>query len=444
MPLRRISRLALGLPSRVVRFAARQLVRWTPRELPILALIGSLFFAAALFDPYSTERPYSGEPSDRVPPGHLTLQGRLGYAILLRAGYGDVELAGPGVDVDSAAGKTGEVQATFHERAHSDLHCLGRPSSILATDHKKVSVRYLAMAMLAAEKYNRSSFTVWAEGQFARLALQIRGRLPDFSLGVAQVRSSTARAVLRDELGAFEMPDRDVLELLLNDCQNVRLAAKYVQSLARGFADSSDAERTVLRTVMAYNGSVTPTVQGLLYADAVRGAYDLLRGNGEEDFGQSVGGEAAPPTRRLCVTFSIGSDSGDNGIKDQKETSEEADSAKADSAKAPPESRRSADVRIVLWQRDPGPASYRSRLFAQRRKWLERELVAAGYSPDRIRAEEAPRTAPVPDVCEGSQLLESQAIITVPEEPRADAEPTSQPRRPSVTRRPRQQAPVRD
>src|SRR5882724_1148092 len=67
-------------------------MRAVKRELLSFALIGLLFFLATGFDAFNTEQNYVGENPDQVEPGRLTLDDRIGFAIILNAGYATVEL----------------------------------------------------------------------------------------------------------------------------------------------------------------------------------------------------------------------------------------------------------------------------------------------------------------------------------------------------------------
>jgi hypothetical protein len=386
------------------------------RDIPVFLLIGALFIATGLFDPYSTERPYTGENPDDVPPGHLTLEERLGYAILQRAGYGETKLVGPGAESDSSETTTGEVTVGFAETSHADLACLGDIPAKKAADGGIVSVRNLAVAVLAAERYNRSGLTSWAESRYADVVSRVSGRIPDVSLGVAQIRPATARRALYRELGQFELPDRDLLQLLLNDCQNARLAGAYLGGLVDSIAPTLDADETVERAAMAYNGAVTgKSPHAVTYVQAVKGAYGILQRSSEsgENADPETGAPASPPAvERLCASFSVGAGAGRGPLL--ASAGEGGEGGEADSAGASAATRhRAARVTGFVRQYDPGPASYLEALFERRRAWLEHELTAAGYSRERVQIRAGLPGEPVPEECR-SGGRSSIAVIEVP------------------------------
>lgn len=166
------------------------LSRSTGREGWVYLSLAVLFVATALFEPYNTEKPYSHEIPGQVTRDHLNLRERLGYAILLRAGYMKVTLkSSEQEDSEEAKPVIGDayLDPVFKEE-QPDLECLAETLTVRLPDGDRLNIRNLSVAILAAEKYNRSSSQRKLEDWLAALSLQFWGKLPDYSLGIGQVR----------------------------------------------------------------------------------------------------------------------------------------------------------------------------------------------------------------------------------------------------------------
>lgn len=342
----------------------------------MLAGAGTLFVAAALIQPYNTERPYLHEQSRRVRRDHLSLAERLGYATLLRGGYGTVHMATAmeGAPVTDSIAPDKDVVLRFETNdEHPDWRCIANPPPVLVGDKRQVRTPELTVALVAAERYNRDALQRRLERWAARMSQRMRDRLPDYSLGVAQIRPSTARRLLTAELDGFAVPDSELLELLVDDCINVRLASQYVHTLAQSLApDAPSPDSLVYRTALMYNGAdATPTINGLRYADAVWGAYQLLtRVGGDEESAASGEGEDVMTS---CIYFPVGS-----------VTTAEDSLTLLDLQEYEDANLGSARVQVRLVMEESGPPSYLSRLEARRQEWIEGQLARLGMRRDSI------------------------------------------------------------
>ena len=377
------------MPSRrILRLAWAQAVRQTRRELRLFGLLALGFIAVATVDPYRTVRPNRGEAA-------LTLRERLGYAVLLRAGYVTARYQSLTTVVDAPAGSTrthsgggpdpDPSQILVEEQSHPDLACLVRFPALHLAGGATVDSRYLAEAIVASERYNRPPITRRFEIWIARMRLAVGGTLPDYSIGVAQVRPSRARALLDEELGSPPVSDNELLELLRNDCQNVRLAARYVDGIARRYQGLATAEDVAARTALIYSGGLSPSVHGLRYIDAVAGAYTLLVASGNGG-AADLEGESPPSasdsgvTSRGCFIFGIGSPV----VTDSTLFHDVGPTDSSLTRKRPALAPGDAQVVVYLWQSDPGPPSYVERLARRRRQDLLATLVRRGYRPQHI------------------------------------------------------------
>lgn len=93
----------------------------------------------------------------------------------------------------------------------------------------------IALAIVAAEKFNRNSLHQFAERTYAKLYGMIFGRLPDLSFGPAQVRISLLRRIAAqhpdwsDEIASWaSKPDNQLLDLLERECDALKVATVFV------------------------------------------------------------------------------------------------------------------------------------------------------------------------------------------------------------------------
>jgi hypothetical protein len=253
------------------------------KELAFLLIGGALFLAATGFDGYNTEQQMNSEDSATVERDHLDLSERLGYAILTKAGYGTVELP-PEDEL-----KMAPVMHLVWHSDHPDFRCID-PAVKGGTGNREAIDPFLLLAsIVAAEKYNRSAFVRNSEELIARSMLSLSGSVPDFSLGVSQIRPSIIRASVDQAVGDVGLSDREVLDLALSNCTNVVAADRYVRGLIATLDPATPKYQIVAEVSRRYVGAAGDGENGEMYQTAVGGAYRLLEtalygyGSGEDD-----------------------------------------------------------------------------------------------------------------------------------------------------------------
>ena len=351
------------------------------KELPFLILTGLLFLASTAFDGYNTEQQTAYEDPDSVERDHLSLEQRLGYAILTNAGYATVELP-PEEELKT----TGTLTFTPHPE-HPDFRCIDETTRMAEDEMDKVNAFQLLVSILAAEKYNRPAFIRASEALLARAAYSTTGRTPDFSLGLAQIRPSIVQAELTEELGELDLSGGALLDYALNDCTNVVAADHHVQALLKKVDPALPVEQAVAAVARAYNGASASGEDGRMYEMSVVGAYDLLTGRGNAEGEEMV---AQPPGFVACALFSVGSPVGRSDGAENDESSWPSPELKDKLAAA-------TQIIVSFVDREPGPAQYRDRVATLRSDWVVQHLVAAGVSASVIQLEFAEES-----VCSGT------------------------------------------
>ncbi len=158
------------------------------------------------------------------------LRNRAAINILLRSGYlhsaKETEEGAFLVEVDAAV---------------TDCAQRGRPGSETDTGEAALPYREWAIAVVAAEKFNRTTLHRSLEWTIANIYLRITGRLPDISLGPAQIRGSTVRRYANSPVLAAlrvgSLSDVQLRDALADECQSLLLA----NGVLRAIADESKA-----------------------------------------------------------------------------------------------------------------------------------------------------------------------------------------------------------
>lgn len=165
--------------------------------------------------------------------------------ILLRSGF---------IDMASVSRKGGDERTVSYSMHISEAveRCTLIPHPEATGDPPEISTspltraetqdyetaRRLAVAVVAVEKKYRTAPQRWLELRVAQLGLTLFGRLPDFSLGLAQLRPSTVRALPKGSPGEpndeVRRDDRAMLAALSNDCHALGFAAAVLCSYLRG------------------------------------------------------------------------------------------------------------------------------------------------------------------------------------------------------------------
>jgi hypothetical protein len=256
----------------------------------LFAIAAAMTVGYLSIEPFNPEQPAAGEDPQQASSSQLTVNQRLGYATLLSSGYAAV---GPGEVVveDTPSGDTQRVVTPppYPVRLTSDavLKCIPH----LRVD-ARVSFERLVVAILAAESFNRGEVYRSLEFAFARTWRLFSGEVPDLTFGIAQVRFSKAKEILQS-LISRSLPDREVLSILEEPCDNVAIASRYIQEILSQVPASASPKDTVLTVANKYVGAGPDSKAAYFYLAAVTGAYELL------------GGEASDPVQRgrFCVAF---------------------------------------------------------------------------------------------------------------------------------------------
>jgi hypothetical protein len=180
------------------------------------------------------------ETNGRVPetavPGRIELvQERVGMNIFIRSGY----LTGARIT------DTEDYQLFLHpapsacaalnaeERENDEAQSsrdLAEGENDEAQSSRDTATR-LAISAVAVEKFHRNVLHRWMEWAYARAFSALFGRLPDLSLGPAQIRVSTVRKIAA-EVGQASGPyamlrtsDAELPQILSDECKSLKLAA---------------------------------------------------------------------------------------------------------------------------------------------------------------------------------------------------------------------------
>lgn len=131
----------------------------------------------------------------------------------------------------------GNIRNSIAKRAGFDQHLSCLPNRAA----EDPDLRRITLALVALENYARPKGARWLEFKIARSIGALSGRTPDLSLGVAQLRVSTAR----DIMGPPRLDDVEILSLLEDDCESVKIAFRYVERLAIKHASFCEPKRVI-------------------------------------------------------------------------------------------------------------------------------------------------------------------------------------------------------
>jgi hypothetical protein len=134
-----------------------------------------------------------------------------------------------------------------------------------------------AIGVVAVEKFNRSGAQRRLEWWASKLLLTLTGRLPDFSIGPAQIRPSVVRRVAASrgvpeslkELAVAS--DAQLLDHLMDECRAVGTAAALLQHWRATLHSGEAAIRT-------YGGQRRETQAVIDYVPVVQSISALIRG----------------------------------------------------------------------------------------------------------------------------------------------------------------------
>jgi hypothetical protein len=109
----------------------------------------------------------------------------------------------------------------------------------LQNEHEE-DIMTLTVSLVAVENYVRPSWLRNIEFLIAEISYYISGTVPDFSLGIAQIKLSTVRKI---NSGPFQdvkqtWNDYQLLKYLKDDCQNIKAAFEYIEYLTKEISNA--------------------------------------------------------------------------------------------------------------------------------------------------------------------------------------------------------------
>ena len=222
-----------------------------------LALLLLVFLTVCLLAPYNPDVYRAGDSQWTTLEGQQSLQSRLGYASLLAAGF---------------VADTGSPYSVAIQKPPCEGMGPAIPGKIPLGGEEALDVGNLAMALVAAEQYNRTAVRRFIERLYALGIYGLTGGLPDISLGPAQIRPSAMREI--DPTAT----DAAILDSLGSECGSLSVASRLV---ARYAQDAVAAKKTTLDEVIAavagrYVGIRKNASVNQRYIGIVAAAYSLM------------------------------------------------------------------------------------------------------------------------------------------------------------------------
>ena len=203
------------------------------------------------------------------------MQTRAAVNILLRSGY----LSDASVTPPSGPEGFPEYALTLDQNVMS---------CALSVLHGEDAQRFAmtGIAIVAVEKFNRTALQRAFERRWADTMLAMTGKMPNLSMGPAQIRPSTLRryadaSALR-ELHLASRSGREIDVMLMDECQSLGLATALLSALTdeakRSTSCATDAELPCeKRAIMAYAGQHRARGGAFSYESIVTEAANLLQ-----------------------------------------------------------------------------------------------------------------------------------------------------------------------
>jgi len=179
----------------------------------------------------------NGRVPETVLPGRIELvQERIGMNIFIRSGYLEGAKYIPDTEdyqlsLHSAPSSCAALDA---EERENDEAQSSRDTAAGENDEAQSlrdTATQLAISAVAVEKFHRNVLHRRMEWAYARAFSALFGRLPDVSLGPAQIRVSSVRKIA-DEVGQASGPyailrtsDAELAQILSDECKSLKLAA---------------------------------------------------------------------------------------------------------------------------------------------------------------------------------------------------------------------------
>ncbi len=222
-----------------------------------LALLLLVFLTVCLMAPYNPDVYRAGDSQWTTLEGQQSLQSRLGYASLLAAGF---------------VADTGSPYSVAIQKPPCEGMGPAIPAKIPLGGEDALDVGNLALALVAAEQYNRTGVRRFLERLYALGIYGVTGGLPDISLGPAQIRPSAMREI--DPAAT----DAAILDSLGSECGSLsvasRLVARYAQDAVA--AGKSSLDEVVAAVAARYVGIRKNASVNQRYIGIVAAAYSLV------------------------------------------------------------------------------------------------------------------------------------------------------------------------
>lgn len=267
---------------------------WAPLVLGCLALVAALCLPAPQY--MGLQSSADAPPQARVlpvpvreleqrgrlaegvdPEQAMATQRRIAANLLLQSGY----LLEASVQEDPATNRplyTMVLRPEVGECASPPMETAGAGQAGGPPPMQADEARLLAIAAVAVEKFHRSALQRRAEWLYAQAMLAATGRLPDLSLGPAQIRPSTVRRLLGSGAPVdaswqrLATDDRAMASALMDECRSLGLAAAVLQRAACSGCD--DPAGHALRS---YAGQRRQTGAVVDYAPVVQAMALMLQ-----------------------------------------------------------------------------------------------------------------------------------------------------------------------
>jgi hypothetical protein len=136
------------------------------------------------------------------------------------------------------------------------------------------------LAVVAVESYGRPALRRWLEELVAKTNFWLFGHVPDFSLGVGQVKMSAARRALQERPvrePPDEIRDSEVLAKLLSDCENIEIVWKYLDLLMGESGHERFDYSASLDVLASYNGQSSRNNRRMFYQYLVWTIYQDIQ-----------------------------------------------------------------------------------------------------------------------------------------------------------------------
>jgi hypothetical protein len=150
-----------------------------------------------------------------------------------------------------------------------------KSSSFLRSECTLIPPNFV-LAIIAVENYGRPPSRRWLQGILAQASLAVCGKVPNISLGIGQVKLSTARMVLQLQGPGSAVADAKLLDLLLNPWENLRIVQGYLELLMQQYGFHNFNKPAAMVILKQYNGQLSSGQCNQIYQEVVWEAFQYL------------------------------------------------------------------------------------------------------------------------------------------------------------------------